>query len=189
MCYDPTDDKLYCAGESALVTVIDCVADTVLTTIDVGRPVSALLYDSAYNNVYCVSRDSNDVTVVDCSTDTVLVTIGVGQAPSAICCNPQYHRIYIANADDSTISVINVGPDTTTAVEEKVVSRPGPRQRLFARGVFQFGGEAAGELLDIAGRHVVELEPGRNDIRRVAPGVYFVRQKEASRTTKVIVQK
>jgi hypothetical protein len=31
------------------------------------------------------------------------------------------------------------------------------------------------ELLDIAGRKVLDLVPGPNDIRRFAPGVYFVR--------------
>ena len=30
-------------------------------------------------------------------------------------------------------------------------------------------------LLDIAGRRVKELRPGENDVRGIAPGVYFVR--------------
>jgi hypothetical protein len=33
-------------------------------------------------------------------------------------------------------------------------------------------------LLDIQGRKVMDLEPGANDIRHVAPGVYFVRRPE-----------
>jgi hypothetical protein len=32
-------------------------------------------------------------------------------------------------------------------------------------------------LLDIAGRKVMSLQPGENDIRRLAPGVYFVREE------------
>ncbi len=35
--------------------------------------------------------------------------------------------------------------------------------------------EARGELLDIAGRKVLDLKPGANDVRALAPGVYFVR--------------
>jgi len=31
------------------------------------------------------------------------------------------------------------------------------------------------ELLDAAGRRVMELRPGANDVRHLSPGVYFVR--------------
>jgi hypothetical protein len=49
------------------------------------------------------------------------------------------------------------------------------------------------ELLDISGRKVLELRSGANDVRALAPGVYFVQQKgprgrgfEDSRVTKVL---
>jgi hypothetical protein len=47
-------------------------------------------------------------------------------------------------------------------------------------------------LLDISGRKVLELRSGPNDVSRLAPGVYFVREasgvkRETSRVTKVIV--
>jgi hypothetical protein len=44
-------------------------------------------------------------------------------------------------------------------------------------------------LLDITGRRVMSLQPGENDIRYVAPGIYFVRQEESGATTKVVVQR
>jgi parallel beta-helix repeat protein len=44
-------------------------------------------------------------------------------------------------------------------------------------------------LLDIGGRKVMDLEPGLNDIRQIAPGIYFVRREENSTTTKVVVQR
>jgi hypothetical protein len=52
--------------------------------------------------------------------------------------------------------------------------------------------EARRELRDISGRRVLDLHPGANDVRRLAPGVYFVREasgveREASRVTKVVV--
>jgi hypothetical protein len=34
---------------------------------------------------------------------------------------------------------------------------------------------ARGALLDIAGRKVLDLHPGPNDVSRLAPGVYFLR--------------
>ena len=34
--------------------------------------------------------------------------------------------------------------------------------------------KARGELLDVSGRKVLDLKPGANDVRALAPGVYFV---------------
>lgn len=41
------------------------------------------------------------------------------------------------------------------------------------------GANAGGILLDVTGRKVRDLVPGANDVRLLAPGVYFVEQKEA----------
>jgi len=50
----------------------------------------------------------------------------------------------------------------------------------------------AASLLDISGRKVMDLEPGANDARALAPGVYFVRQAssvrhQASSVSKVVL--
>jgi hypothetical protein len=37
----------------------------------------------------------------------------------------------------------------------------------------------AASLLDISGRKVLGLHPGANDLRTLAPGVYFVREAQA----------
>jgi hypothetical protein len=47
-----------------------------------------------------------------------------------------------------------------------------------AHGVLRWPGRSESVLLDIAGRKVMDLQPGLNDIRHVAPGVYFVRGPE-----------
>jgi hypothetical protein len=44
-------------------------------------------------------------------------------------------------------------------------------------------------LLDITGRKVANLKSGANDIRHLAPGVYFVRHKENNQTRKVVVMR
>jgi phosphoribosylformylglycinamidine (FGAM) synthase PurS component len=56
--------------------------------------------------------------------------------------------------------------------------------------------EASSILLDICGRKVRELVPGANDVRALAPGVYFVRWRDSrgqgvedSRVTKVVIQR
>jgi hypothetical protein len=40
--------------------------------------------------------------------------------------------------------------------------------------------EVRAELLDISGRKVADLRPGANDVRALAPGVYFVRHEPSA---------
>lgn len=42
-------------------------------------------------------------------------------------------------------------------------------------------------LLDAAGRKVLDLKPGANDVSRLAPGVYFIREAKAQAIRKVVV--
>jgi hypothetical protein len=71
-----------------------------------------------------------------------------------------------------------------------VAEVPGPRipgcapaVALVVRGVLRLGdrGQRTGdraELVDASGRRVLDLGPGANDVRALAPGVYFVRDRE-----------
>ena len=47
------------------------------------------------------------------------------------------------------------------------------------------------ELLDAAGRKMLDLRSGVNDVSRLAPGVYFVReaQAQAQAVRKVVIQR
>ena len=54
------------------------------------------------------------------------------------------------------------------------------RGPTLVRGILRLPGKTPGVLLDITGRSVTDLAPGLNDLRAVAPGVYFV-QTAASR--------
>jgi hypothetical protein len=68
-----------------------------------------------------------------------------------------------------------------------------------ARGVLQIdarGAETRGaiRLLDIAGREVMPLRPGENDIRHIAPGVYFIPEDSSTQgakgsSRKIVVQR
>jgi hypothetical protein len=49
--------------------------------------------------------------------------------------------------------------------------------------------QASSVLLDISGRKVLDLAPGANDVSRLAPGVYFVRETQAQAIRKVLVLK
>jgi hypothetical protein len=73
------------------------------------------------------------------------------------------------------------------------------RQPTIVRGVLMWSAttpslRARGELLDISGRKVLDLKPGANDVSRLAPGVYFVREepsaasRQPSAVRKVVIQ-
>jgi len=40
--------------------------------------------------------------------------------------------------------------------------------------------QASGCLLEVEGREELELHPGQNDLSRLAPGVYFVREEPSA---------
>lgn len=78
--------------------------------------------------------------------------------------------------------------DNPVAVEEKRAAPRAPRAAPAAtlvRGTLNLpesGGrrEAGNVVLDAAGRRILDLAPGPNDISRLAPGVYFIRARGAA---------
>jgi hypothetical protein len=62
--------------------------------------------------------------------------------------------------------------------------------RLFLMEATSLKPQAASWLLDISGRKTPKLLPGPNDVRVLAPGVYFVReaQAQAQAVRKVVIQ-
>jgi len=81
-----------------------------------------------------------------------------------------------------------------TPSDEVRATNVGP---TIVRGVLVLGGVGGrqntgyrAELLDISGRSVLDLKPGPNDVSRLSPGVYFVREAQAlvrARTVRRIV--
>jgi hypothetical protein len=79
------------------------------------------------------------------------------------------------------------------------VRRPSPdkqRHATIVRSALCLVRTESAVLLDISGRKVMELQPGENDIRHVATGVYFLRDEgprgpgsQGSSVRKVVVQK
>ncbi|UCG43940.1 MAG: hypothetical protein JSU73_04835 [candidate division WOR-3 bacterium] len=71
-------------------------------------------------------------------------------------------------------------------------SKPVPAVRSLVRHVLSLPGRMRAELLDISGRRVMDLEPGQNDVRHLAPGVYFLRSAESGRrmaVRKIVIQR
>jgi YVTN family beta-propeller protein len=188
LCYNPTDNKVYSANSGSNdATVIDGATDSVVATVAAGNAPRALCYDSTYNRVYCANDSSDDITVIDGSTDSVIATIGVGAGPSALAWNPVQNRVYVANYGGSSISVLrdSGGVGIEEYYEPRAESpRPAP---TFVRGILflprdmtELPGNSDRvprlSLMDAAGRKIMALLSGANDVRELAPGVYFVRE-------------
>jgi len=204
VCYNPIDNRVYCTNYSSNnVTVIDCTADTAVATVPVCTGPWPILHSPVNNKVYVAGYSSDSVTVIDGATNAVLATIGVGDGPSDMCCNPQQNRVYTADYRGWTISVLH--DSIPSGVEEGVElqassSKPGP---TIVRGVLMLPRDMTETaevsdrvprpvLLDAAGRKVLDLHPGANDVSRLAPGVYFIHQAsgvmgDASSTTRVVI--
>jgi YVTN family beta-propeller protein len=139
----------------------------------------ALAMDSFNGMVYCANEESDDVSVISCSTNSVVATFPAHYAPIAVL-TTLYGHTYVANNGWSSVTVI--GDSAAAGVEESLRSRTTSRkpQATVVRGVLYLPEASspklqAASLLDAAGRCVMELGVGSNDVSHLAPGVYFVR--------------
>ena len=90
----------------------------------------------------------------------------------------------MSNSGSSSITVIR---DTIgVGVEEGQLQAFGHKQQatvvrgmLFLPPASGVNRSASSVLLDVSGRKVLDLHPGANDVRALAPGVYFVREAQA----------
>ncbi len=79
--------------------------------------------------------------------------------------------------------------------EEQTAAGSGELSSTLMRGALMHAGRNHAILLDITGRKVMDLSPGPNGIRHIAPGVYFVRRPKTEdgrpkvETRKVVVQR
>jgi photosystem II stability/assembly factor-like uncharacterized protein len=83
----------------------------------------------------------------------------------------------IAETMNDERRTMNAGPTIVRGV--LVLGAVGSRQNT----AFRAG------LLDVSGRRVFNLRPGANDVSRVLPGVYFMRESQAQAIRKVIITK
>jgi YVTN family beta-propeller protein len=188
LCYNSQSNKVYCANSAdSTVTVIDGATDSVLATVEVGNQPYALCHNLQNNKVYCANQNSDNVTVIDGASNQVLRSVGVGGSPRDFAWNPVQNRMYVANSGGSSISVLRdsgggieenfkpqaAGSRSAATVIRGVLVLPGLGTRSELPGRNSVMSRAA--LLDISGRKVLDLRPGANNVRALAPGVYFVR--------------
>jgi DNA-binding beta-propeller fold protein YncE len=178
-------------GTPSSIKMIDGTTNQLGDSISVAGPTTALCYNRYTNKLFTEDGGHCWLSVIDCGTNTLLKTIGVDTAPYyCMVWNPPNNRVYVGCWTivpwvSSGISVIR---DSGGGVEES----PKPQAASFkpmatiARGELVLAKGAGTNsstswLLDISGRKVLDLQPGTNDVSRLAPGVYFVRSASGVR--------
>jgi YVTN family beta-propeller protein len=200
ICLSTKENRVYCADqEGNEVAVIDASTNSVIARVSVGNEPSALSYDSSNNYVYCACRGSNDVYLIDSHRDNVVTHIDVGAQPFALAWNPFTLRTYVPDYLGSSVSVLrdSLHPGVEEDKPQAASLRP---QATIVRGVLVLGAvdsrqnvEYRAELLNTAGRKVVDLHSGENDVSKLSPGVYFIREglgaggEGLGKTRKVVV--
>jgi YVTN family beta-propeller protein len=195
LCWDSMNGKVFCANTDANdVAVIDAASNTVIARVPVGGEPVALSYDAPNQYLYCACREDNEVYVIDAHRNTVVTHIDVGEGPRALAWNPIELRMFVLNPGSSSVSVlrdslhVGISEGAVGALERRRVTP------TVVRGVLPLAPGAGGltqlaSLHDASGRKVMDLRPGDNDIRRLAPGVYFLRYKQEKRSLKIVVQR
>ena len=198
---DSVCDKVYCVDDVGYLCIITAATDTLYYRLGVGA-VTALLDNGKRgpaNRLYCTDRNADEIAVVSgYKTDSILRRVTVGEDPVALAWNPTYSRIYVSNHGSSSISVIRdtLGP----GVEETMNDERGTMNArpTVVRGILNLQPAISNlqsemVLLSVDGRRVLDLKPGANDVRHLAPGVYFIRSgpsavsREPSAVTKVVI--
>jgi len=153
-----------------------------------GRVHTALMvYDANWRIHYAISSDhgaswSGHTRVSDGGDGTQFPDIGVDSEGYAylVWCDLRNHRNELwfstnrplAIAEEPTQQSISAQPSAT--VVRRVLSLP---QSLDP--------SIPSCLLDISGREIMNLKPGANDVRALAPGVYFVREQPQAASSKL----
>jgi len=171
-------------GSSAHLFVVDTRTSTLVDSFWVNRTIAGMCLDHTGNFVYCAAMYDTLVLVIDARVDSVVATVRLPPTWPAtknpLALNRATNRIYVAQYDVARIGneIPVIRDSMLVGLEELVSSSP---SRCVGQAVVNRGTPmrvlATSELWDAAGRRVVILRSGLNDIGHLASGVYFIREE------------
>jgi hypothetical protein len=132
--------------------------------------------DSATDAIYCLSGD--DLAVVDGETRTVMRTFDLGTYASALASASGWQYVYVADEEGPYLLPMHKASGPT----EMAVRTAPDAQATVVRGRLDWTSTLA-VMYDKSGRRVADVHRGGNDVSRLRPGVYFVRQNGVPRGT------
>jgi len=183
----PFTNKVYASGSASGIQVIDAANNIVADTIPV--VTGDMVCDLAKGRVYGANFNTHEICVVGAWADSLIKTIPLGRYPEFLCWNSVDSRVYVNDFMDNVVYVIR---DTSTGISETERGLSAHRSRpatVWSTGALWHAGCSPADLVDACGRRVCSLRPGHNDIRALAPGVYFVRQGDDGRACKVVTSR
>jgi hypothetical protein len=141
--------------------------------------------------LFCASYDT--LSVYDMRSDSLVVVYPQLQFPLLrIASSPEQHRIYVG-CPDVVLAYSDAPPgvaETPSAEVRTANPMPTVVREVLLLPIATHPKPQAASLMDPTGRRVMELHAGANDVRALAPGVYFVREEpQASSLTPQAVRK
>ncbi|UCG41750.1 MAG: YncE family protein [candidate division WOR-3 bacterium] len=173
ICVGPTG-KVYVGwhdGSDGKVLVFDPVTHSQVAEMPVPPGPYLLSCDREQNRIYCAADGSTMLSVIDGASDQVAGSVTVGHNPMDVLSGAIPGHVYVTSFWAGAVRVVN---DATAVEEDLRHPVPGSVGSVLVHHVLSPNGSEQSDLLDITGRKVMELSPGPNDIRHLAPGVYFV---------------
>jgi hypothetical protein len=186
VCSDTTRKLYWFAGDSVLA--IDATCDTITARMAT-RVTGGVSLDHTGRYLFCVSYIDTCLRVYDTQSDNLAALYEHLPAwSSSVTANPEQRRIYVGCRD-----LILVYPDAPPGIEETPsgevrAAKLGPtvvRGVLFLQRDRGPGTEDRVALLDIAGRVVMNLQPGANNVGHLGVGVYFIREQPQAASRKL----
>jgi DNA-binding beta-propeller fold protein YncE len=175
LAYSDSARKLYWFADGDTTLVISGTGDTVVARLKDSIVFGQTCLDHTGRYLFCISSEDRNLSIYDAQSDSlVAVYRDLPDAPVCITPNPEQGSIYVGCRD-----VILVFPDALSGVQEGQSQAPSRKpQTTVVRGVLGVTPSllfSSYSLLSTDGRKVMDLVPGANDVRALAPGVYFVR--------------
>ena len=197
LVYNSANNSVYFASDGYnvhedSVSVVDGGSNQVEARFDIPYDTTVtcceLICDASRNRIYGASRFVSDVGhlhVIDGGTDSVVARLPVGRHPTSLCVDRTRGRVFVASKWSSNISVVR---DTAAAIGEGGAVRmrtDGPT--LVVGGQLLLTAQGRGTLVDVGGRRIATLQPGRNAVSVPAPGVYILVDHDNNKHTKLVV--
>jgi DNA-binding beta-propeller fold protein YncE len=189
------NNKLYCLDDT-MIWVVRCPTRT-LSTIDLRdfHAKTGQCFLNRRNDKLYVSRDYRSSRIglraINCRWDSVVGSVEASVVRWAW--DSVGNVMYGFNGKQ--VSVIKDDPSGIRGRHSRTSLSGRMRSPTLMRRTLALPGKQPATLLDVTGRKVTDLEPGPNNIRQLAPGVYFVSRPETedggpgTAVRKVVVQR
>lgn len=192
VCRNSRNNEVYISSLMAgLIWVIDAKQEQIVDSICLSdwTFIEDVFYNPLSNRLYCAG---DKVYAIDPQSRSVLCVFAASSynVDNLFALNRGRNRVYALNIDGSSVLVI---ADSAVSGLQDHAAKGGVqvgRPQSIVRGVLllplasSMKRQASSVLLDISGRKVMDLKPGANDVRALAPGVYFVREEPQASSLK-----